>query len=253
MKVMETVILKTCGWSGCHDEVKDINLRSGHLYYYCAVHREGRKLAKKKQYANFKEKYIEYGKKSWNKIKTAFLEKYGGECECCGEMSPEFLSLDHIHGGGKQDRKTKGNWQVYRDAIDNYQPDKYQVLCHNCNFAMGIYHQCPHNKKVQYDRKEICYTKYSTSENNVRRFHNLRVSFFEMYGDACVNCNQRNRAFLSLDHILNNGRAHRRERGLYGIYKDATVRRDNSHYQILCYNCNFSKSRGSSELTKLEK
>lgn len=34
------------------------------------------------------------------------LNAYGGLCKCCGESSPDFLSLDHIDGGGNKDRKT---------------------------------------------------------------------------------------------------------------------------------------------------
>lgn len=83
-----------------------------------------------------------------NKIREKrlrFIEMYGGECECCGETTYEFLALDHIHGGGRKHRMEKSSHQIYTDALTNPQGKKlYRVLCHNCNQAKGLYGYCPH-------------------------------------------------------------------------------------------------------------
>jgi hypothetical protein len=67
-------------------------------------------------------------------------------CACCGESQYEFLSIDHIHGGGYQHMKTiKSNLDRWlkRQGF----PKGYRVLCYNCNFVRGHYGYCPHEKK----------------------------------------------------------------------------------------------------------
>jgi len=74
------------------------------------------------------------------------LKHYGGEppkCACCGEDRFEFLSIDHINGGGKQHIKSIG-YNLARWLKKNHYPEGYRVLCHNCNFALGHYGYCPH-------------------------------------------------------------------------------------------------------------
>ena len=86
-----------------------------------------------------------------SKIRADVLNAYGGKCECCGESHPEFLALDHINGGGGKERRTvAGNTSggVYRLARNaGYPKDKYRLLCHNCNCAIGWYGYCPHQKE----------------------------------------------------------------------------------------------------------
>jgi hypothetical protein len=74
------------------------------------------------------------------------LAHYGNSCVCCGESIPEFLSIDHINGGGGKHRKEIGAGAMYRWIIDNNFPDDFQILCHNCNQAKGYYNECPHKK-----------------------------------------------------------------------------------------------------------
>lgn len=68
-------------------------------------------------------------------------------CRCCGEMTYEFLSLDHIHGNGGQHRKQcRAGSAFYRWLrMDGY-PEGYQVLCYNCNTAKGHHGVCPHRR-----------------------------------------------------------------------------------------------------------
>lgn len=75
---------------------------------------------------------------------------YGGKCNCCGISTYEFLAIDHIKGGGTKERKEKwpNSQSFYRWIKENYVPDVYQILCHNCNSANGYYGYCPHQKKT---------------------------------------------------------------------------------------------------------
>lgn len=81
-------------------------------------------------------------------VKASFLSAYGGKCSCCGEDDPRFLTLDHVHNDGKEDRNGRPNYIIMRQAVTNFRPDLYQILCFNCNFAKfhnkGI---CPHKDK----------------------------------------------------------------------------------------------------------
>lgn len=71
------------------------------------------------------------------------------ECACCGEDVYEFLSIDHIGGGGNAHRKAlkRGGYSFYYWLKKNGYPPGFRVLCYNCNLARGFYGYCPHEKK----------------------------------------------------------------------------------------------------------
>ena len=81
-------------------------------------------------------------------MRLLVLKHYGGDppkCWCCGVDFAEFLSLDHINGGGRQHRQSiKIRWWEW--IIKNGYPEGFRVACHNCNQAVGLYGYCPHQK-----------------------------------------------------------------------------------------------------------
>ncbi len=82
-------------------------------------------------------------------VRAEVINHYGGKCECCGEDRIEFLCIDHISGGGTQERKDNNlrGAAFYLHLRRQGFPEGYRVLCHNCNTAMGIYRYCPHRKE----------------------------------------------------------------------------------------------------------
>lgn len=70
------------------------------------------------------------------------------KCSCpgCSVDQVEFLSLDHIAGGGAKERKQTGRVGAshYRWLKQHGYPPGFRVLCHNCNQALGLYGYCPH-------------------------------------------------------------------------------------------------------------
>ncbi len=81
------------------------------------------------------------------KTKMNIIENYGGECVCCGESEAYFLGIDHIYGGGGEERKC-GMYGInfYRWLIKNkYPKNKYQLLCFNCNMSKGSGDKCCHD------------------------------------------------------------------------------------------------------------
>ena len=87
--------------------------------------------------------------KQWQEIKIATIKAYGGKCECCGEVEPRFLTIDHKNGNGKEHRKSVGRgWRMYLWlAKQGFPKDDYRLLCYNCNCARGQYGRCPHEEK----------------------------------------------------------------------------------------------------------
>lgn len=81
--------------------------------------------------------------------REAVLAAYGGHCACCGEGTPEFLTIDHINGVPdrhryrRSGRRLKGTELYLRLVVEGF-PDDCQLLCFNCNNARAIYGTCPH-------------------------------------------------------------------------------------------------------------
>lgn len=83
------------------------------------------------------------------RLRKLALSRYGEICQCCGEHRNEFLAIDHLNGCSKELRKIQGGGtSLYRWLKRNGFPDGYQVLCHNCNMAKGLYGLCPHKKET---------------------------------------------------------------------------------------------------------
>ena len=86
------------------------------------------------------------------RLRASVLQAYGEACACCGETTPEFLALDHIHNDGaahraslSMGRSSPDPAKFYRWIRDQGFPrDRFQLLCHNCNSAKAWYGACPH-------------------------------------------------------------------------------------------------------------
>jgi hypothetical protein len=82
-------------------------------------------------------------------LRSQVLAHYGDKCACpgCDEWRREFLSVDHIDGGGSIERGFKGRGATYyRWIIKQGFPKHLRLLCHNCNMARGFYGYCPHER-----------------------------------------------------------------------------------------------------------
>ena len=71
----------------------------------------------------------------------------------------EFLAIDHILGkkvmdsipelielgySSKMKKTVLLNWIKNNNYLSNLQTEYFQILCHNCNVAKGVYDVCPH-------------------------------------------------------------------------------------------------------------
>lgn len=81
--------------------------------------------------------------------KLEIIEAYGGQCACCGEANPGFLTIDHVNNDGKTHRDEVGSGHgVYRWLKKNGFPQEgFQLLCFNCNSGRHINGgTCPHKE-----------------------------------------------------------------------------------------------------------
>ena len=118
------------------------------------LHKDRAKLSTDKYRRSHKEDYarrnIEYRKR----IKIECLIAYSSnppKCFCCNEASIEFLSIDHITGGGNKHRRELKRQNLYSYLKVNNFPLGYRVLCMNCNFAIGHFGYCPHQVRGKLD------------------------------------------------------------------------------------------------------
>lgn len=86
-----------------------------------------------------------------NQRRDVVLAFYGGNnptCACCGEPHKEFLTIDHIGGGGcKHIKEIKTD--IYRWLIKNNFPPGFRIFCWNCNCATRFGKPCPHEIERQ--------------------------------------------------------------------------------------------------------
>lgn len=62
------------------------------------------------------------------------LEQYGRKCGVCGfDSDQRILQLDHVNGGGNQERRRIGTRGIRRRALER--SNEYQLLCPNCNWT----------------------------------------------------------------------------------------------------------------------
>lgn len=124
--------------------------RKAHQYY---VNNKEIILAKGKEWRKHNLlKTREYSKQRRVKARYDCISYYSKgmlRCNCCKEDIYEFLTIDHINGGGKAQWKAiGGTYGFYLWIIKNKFPEEFQVLCWNCNCARaknnGI---CPHKQR----------------------------------------------------------------------------------------------------------
>jgi hypothetical protein len=108
-----------------------------------------------------------------------------------------------------------------------------------------LYRQGHKNKAYKYrqtyyvNNRELC-VKLAKDYNIL-----LKQYIIDEYGGKCACCGESQIDFLTIDHINNDGAAHKKEHGtrfhLYAWLKRNNYPKDN--FQLLCYNCNCAKGK----------
>ncbi len=106
------------------------------------------------------------------------------------------------------------------------------------------------------ERKMAYYQKYRFIEKEKRRKN--RNIVLEHYGGKCACCGEKTKEFLAIDHINNDGAAHKRKIGIMKINKNKGIKTNKLSYSsgqfigwiiknnfpdylVLCHNCNCAK------------
>jgi hypothetical protein len=114
-------------------------------YYHGSMTEEQKKKKRIVSLLWSKDKFVE--------LKKLVLLKYSDNkliCNCCGESIYEFLTIDHVNGGGGQERKKRSAINFLRFLLrEPLDLTKYQVLCYNCNCFNKNKKEiiCPHKRK----------------------------------------------------------------------------------------------------------
>lgn len=124
-----------------------------------------------KRKSEYRSKNVEFyrslNREWWEQLRRDVITGYGGKCACCGESTPEFLSLDHVIPIGSKARKATGGTQgAYADARRRNYPLDYQLLCHNCNQAKGYYGYCPHQLNPGEPRPKLSFYRNGRPRND---------------------------------------------------------------------------------------
>lgn len=158
-----------------------------------------------------------------NRRKKIILHYSEGICKCalCNESIYEFLTIDHINGGGKRHRQNLGGTdKLYDYLIKEGFPTGYRILCWNCNCAAGL----------QYGSKPV------------QKRQRQKVSVIKYYSNGdmfCECCGKEGLEYLTIDHIEEDGKQHRqRIGGGSRIYSWIIENNFPSGFRILCWNCN---------------
>jgi hypothetical protein len=103
--------------------------------------------------------------------------------------------------------------------------------------AKGLCHQCYSREKYWDDPEKY---REEARKRGAEKRKRVRDEMVEAYGGrcACPNCPEANSAFLTLDHVNGDGKAHRVAMGSH-TYADLRRRGwPKDGYRLLCWNCN---------------
>ena len=101
---------------------------------YYAKHRTKRLAEVKRHYAIHKKEIRPLHKQYRENLREKFFSMYGHVCALCGFSNKGALTMDHVKNDGAKERKRMDHWTSLKRAIQKYCPNRYRVLCMNCQW-----------------------------------------------------------------------------------------------------------------------
>ncbi len=101
------------------------------------------------------------------------------------------------------------------------------------------------NKAAVAVRWQKYYQQKSTKINELKKKNREKefVEFLNLFGNTCEHCGEKERDFLTVDHIHNNGRFKRESKGeILKLTEKVGLMEMKKHLRILCFNCNSGRS-----------
>lgn len=116
-------------------------------------------------------------------------------------------------------------------------PDAFRIGYHEAK-RLGYCVQCRVPSKPLHDGTLVCLECHTTER---QRAVQTKSKAMLKYGGKCACCGEGRVAFLTIDHINNDGADRRREPGYHGgsyFYRKLLTLPIDTTLQVLCYNCN---------------
>lgn len=128
--------------------------------------------------------------------------------------------------------QSKPESEFVHEAIKRKRP---ALNCRECREYMK-------NKADEYRKAWTPERRTQDVEYKRQRQASLRAAALAAYGNKCACCGETTPEFLGIDHVNNDGSAHRKEMGTPAIYLWlAQHDYPQGRFQALCWNCNLSK------------
>lgn len=103
---------------------------------------------RKNYYQEHRQLYSDRARLRNQDLKIEVLTHYSNgipTCSCCNENTMEFLTMDHVDGVKPNGAPRSGS-QLYGWLRKHNWPSGFRVLCFNCNWALGHFGHCPHQR-----------------------------------------------------------------------------------------------------------
>src|ERR1022692_1195050 len=88
-------------------------LKEGDRNKYLREYNKNNKERIKERNKKYTVRYNSKATKKRHALRDEILKAYNNICECCGEIEPDFLTIDHIDGNGNEHKKEIGS-SLYR-------------------------------------------------------------------------------------------------------------------------------------------
>ena len=151
-------------------------------------------------------------------------------CTKCGAQTPDQFSGNRLKADGLDSHCR----ECIRSRIRAKKVRHVAMgKCLECGTFIG--------SNVPYKRCRRCLD----SNGSTKRGRELRLAVLRAYGGetpGCACCGEAGLAFLTLDHLNNGGRAHRRGNGNQGVFRELRRAAFPCGFQILCFNCNVARA-----------
>jgi len=127
-----------------------------------------------------------------------------------------------------------------------YTPEPEQHAANSRAWLKKLYADPERHKAFRTKQKKHYHKhKVKLSAKSRAKRQALKLLVITHYGGKCAHCPETELEFLTLDHVADDGNAHRAELGKKCIYRFARDAGFPPRFQCLCFNCNFKKSRGA--------
>lgn len=124
--------------------------------------------------------------------------------------------------------------------LDRFYADRRTLsgLCAECK-------ECKNERVKKYNKAHPEQRKAVAAKANRKQYANRRQLVLDAYGRECRCCGVQEEIFLTIDHMSNDGAAHRAEIGGTAPFYGWLIKNNYPEgFQTLCWNCNWAKHRG---------